>query len=64
MAAFDAPFVARQAGRGYTKYEDTGCKSPCVERLWFENKLSLVEAWSIDIDREGRVVDKGRWVSP
>jgi hypothetical protein len=64
IAAFDTTFVAKASDVGYPKYEGIGCKSPCVERLWFENRLSLVDAWSVDLDKDGRVVDKYHWSSP
>jgi hypothetical protein len=63
--AFDAKFVSKPSGVAYTKYDTGGCRSPCVERLWFENILSMdIEAWSFDLDKEGRVIDKGKWNSP
>jgi hypothetical protein len=63
--AFDAKFVSKPSGVAYTKYDTGGCWSPCVERLWFENILSMdIEAWSFDLDKEGRVVGKGKWNSP
>jgi hypothetical protein len=64
IAAFDTTFVAKAAGVGYAKYESLGCKDPCAERLWFENRLSLVDAWSVDFDKGGRAIDKYHWSSP
>lgn len=65
IAAFDTTFVARASGVAYPLYDDIGCKSPCTERLWFENTLSKgFEAWSVDFDKEGRVIDKYHWSSP
>jgi hypothetical protein len=63
--AFDAKFVSKPSGVAYTKYDTGGCQSPCVERLWFENILSMdIEAWSFDLDKEGRVIGKGKLNSP
>ena len=63
--AFDAKFVSKPSGVAYRKYDTGGCQSPCVERLWFENILSMdIEAWSFDLDKEGRVIGKGKWNSP
>ncbi|PTR32892.1 hypothetical protein C8J98_104103 [Luteibacter sp. OK325] len=63
--AFDAKFVSKPSGVAYTKYDTGGCQSPCVERLWFENILSMdIEAWSFDLDKGGRVIGKGKWNSP
>lgn len=62
---FDMPFVTKASGVAYPRYAAEGCKSPCAERLWFPNRLSFdIEAWSVDIDGEGHVVDKAHWNSP
>lgn len=46
-------------------YAGSTCTEPCFERLWFENRLSLVgEAWYVELGKDGRVMDKGRVVSP
>ncbi len=65
ISAFDAKFVSKAAGNAYSKYDISGCQSPCVERLWFENIMSMdIVAWSIDLDKDGHVVDKGKGKSP
>lgn len=49
----------------YAAYAASPCKVPCVERLWFENRLSIgMEAWSVELDKSGRVVHKAYWMSP
>lgn len=59
------PSMREKQGILFARYATKPCSSPCVERLWFENRLSLVgEAWSIEIDQSGRVIDTSRWVSP
>jgi hypothetical protein len=57
ISAFEATFVSKAMGNAYSKYDNTGCQSPCVERLWFENIMSMdIEAWSIDPPAVGRDV--------
>ena len=49
----------------YSVYAYKKCPDPCVERLWYENRLSMVgEAWAFEIDKDNRVIYKGHWVSP
>lgn len=49
----------------FSRYATHPCSSPCTERLWFENRLSLdTEAWSVELDQRGRVIEKSKWVSP
>ncbi|WLG47332.1 hypothetical protein [Pseudomonas sp. FP1740] len=49
----------------FTRYASHHCQHPCVERLWFENRLSFdIEAWSVELDEGGRVVKKAYWASP
>ncbi|QWT22271.1 hypothetical protein KPL74_09710 [Bacillus sp. NP157] len=41
------------------------CTSPCVRRLWWVHPvLRDIEAWSVDIDGDGKVVDSYHWTSP
>lgn len=52
-------------GNRLTKYGAPECQAPCVERLWYPNKLSLAgEAWSVDLDAAGHVMHTARIVSP
>lgn len=49
----------------FVRYSSIPCSSPCEERLWFENSLTFgIEAWSIDIGADNRVVHKAHWMSP
>jgi hypothetical protein len=49
----------------FTRYATNPCEGDCVERLWFENRLSFdTEAWSVELDKNKRVLKKSRWVSP
>lgn len=54
-----------ETSKNFQRYADQQCQLPCVQRVWYENKLSLgVEAWSIGFDGDGHVIEKYRWVSP
>jgi hypothetical protein len=65
IARFDMPFVAKASGVPFPRYAAKGCESPCVERLWFQNRMSFdTEAWSIDFGKQGYVIDKYHWNSP
>lgn len=47
------------------KYGAPECIAPCVQRLWYPNKLSLMgEAWSVELDGEGKVVHTAHLTSP
>lgn len=59
------PSVREKTGALFTRYASQRCQSPCVERLWFENRLALdLEAWSIELAEGDRVIKKTHWVSP
>jgi hypothetical protein len=52
-------------GRRVPQYGAPDCTSPCMQRLWYLNRLSLVgEAWMIELDGHGRVVRTAYIVSP
>lgn len=59
------PSVREKPGALFTRYASRPCSGECVERLWFENRLSFdMEAWSVELDKNSIVVKKSRWVSP
>lgn len=59
------PSVREPPGNLFSRYAAKQCAAPCVDRLWYENRLTLdTEAWSIELDDNGRVIDKARWISP
>lgn len=66
MAAMGSPSDEEKAGgRCVPQYGAPECVSPCVQRLWYLNRLSLVgEAWMIELDGQGRVVQTAYVVSP
>jgi hypothetical protein len=52
-------------GRRVPAYGAPDCTEPCVQRLWYLNRLSLVgEAWMIEMDGHGRVTRTAYIVSP
>jgi hypothetical protein len=62
---FGPPSHVEQPDALFSRYADKRCQDPCVERLWFENRLTLdTEAWSIELDKDGRVIRRSHWVSP
>lgn len=65
LALFGArPSVRERPGALFSRYASQPCLD-CAERIWFENRLSFdTEAWSVELDRNRRVIRKSRWVSP
>ena len=64
ISKFGMPSVREKQGVLFRRYAITACQNPCVERLWFENGLTLyIEAWSVELGKDGRVIDKAHWVS-
>jgi hypothetical protein len=66
VARFGAsPSVREKPGTLFARYVSQPCMGSCVERLWFENRLTFdAEAWSVELDQSARVVHKSHWVSP
>lgn len=65
LAHFGLPSQIERHGIMFTRYASQQCQNPCVERLWFENRLTLdMEAWSVTLDSHGKVIEKTHWVSP
>ena len=59
------PSVHEKQETLYALYATNKCKNPCVERLWFENRFLIgIEAWSIELVNDGRVVGKSHWMLP
>jgi hypothetical protein len=62
---FGDPSVREGQEKLFSRYASSRCQSPCVERLWFENRLALdIEAWSVSLGSDGKVIEKYHWVSP
>ena len=52
-------------GQPYLLYATQGCVAPCNTRLWWEWPLFRgIEAWSVELDPDGKVVQTAYWVSP
>jgi hypothetical protein len=59
------PSVREQRGILFARYATVPCSGRCAERIWYENRFSLdTEAWSFELDGDGRVIEKARWESP
>lgn len=55
----------RAGGRRVPRYGAPECAAPCVQRLWYLNRLSIVgEAWMIELSDQGRVVRTAYIVLP
>lgn len=65
VARFGSPDIEETAGKPYLVYANSGCETPCEVRLWWEHPvLRGIEAWSVEFDSQGRVVNTAHWVSP
>jgi hypothetical protein len=65
LQQFGQPSVTDGTGKLFSRYTANQCISPCSVRLWFENRLFLdVEAWSVSLDSNGKVIEKYHWLSP
>jgi len=63
--ALGAPDERELPEKLFSRYASKPCGSPCKERLWFENRLTLdIEAWSVELDQDDRVIHKAHWFSP
>jgi hypothetical protein len=50
--------------RGWTT-SGTRCTLPCVRRLWWVHPLLPdLEAWTVDLNDQGKVIASYRWSSP
>lgn len=59
------PDVVDTSAVPFLVYSSALCNAPCVKRLWWEHPiLKGMEAWSVELDSTGNVMNKTRWVSP
>lgn len=58
------PTAREKPGHLYPGYALTNCAASCVERLWYENSILGLEAWSLSLSDDRRVVSTFHWVSP
>ena len=60
-----APSMRETPAALFSRYASQACTGSCVERLWFENRLTFdTEAWSVELDHTAHVIRKAHWVSP
>jgi hypothetical protein len=65
IARFGEPTVREWSNTPFMRYANHPCEGTCVERLWWEHPvLRGFEAWSVELDASGRVVEKAKWFSP
>ncbi len=65
ISQFGMPSHIERPGNLFTRYATHQCQNPCIERLWFENRLIIgIEAWSVELDKSDRVIEKSYWMSP
>lgn len=65
ISQFGMPSHIERQGILFARYASHQCQNPCVERLWFENRLSIdTEAWSVEFGKNNQVIKKSYWVSP
>ena len=55
IARFGNPSFREGPEKLFSRYATVKCEPPCVERLWFENRLALdLESWSVSLGSELR----------
>lgn len=66
IGTFGKPSVREEIGGiPFRRYTAHPCEAPCAERLWFENRLGMdLDAWSVELSGDGKVIKKSHWVSP
>ena len=58
------PNFRELAGTPYLRYTGTACAPPCAVRLWWEwPLLPGIEAWSVELGKDNKVVKTYHWVS-
>ena len=65
IAEMGNPSFREPVGAPYLRYTGDACTAPCNERLWWEWPISPgMEAWSVELGRDRKVVSTYHWVSP
>jgi hypothetical protein len=66
VARFGEPSIRETPLVVSHRYSGKPCTPPCIERLTWENPVLLpgMEAWTLEVDGNGRVLRKDHWVSP
>jgi len=63
IAEMGSPSVIETSTLRYSRYTDHACDGACMERLWYEHRV-CDEAWWVELDKQYKVIDKGRVFSP
>ena len=65
IARLGKPSFTERAGAPYLRYASMGCSAPCAERLWWEWPIVPgIEAWSVELANDRKVLHTYHWVSP
>jgi hypothetical protein len=61
IGRFGKPDARLSSGQQFPAYSSAPCNSPCVMSLWWEAPFPIprgIEAWAVDFDANGHVVNK------
>jgi len=64
IAKMGAPSDIEPPFTKYGRYDAKKCQGDCVERLWYEHRICLDEAWLVELDKNNKVITTGHVVSP
>jgi hypothetical protein len=64
VAKMGAPSDIEPPFAKYGRYDAQKCQGACVERLWYEHRICLDEAWLVELDKNNKVIATGHIVSP
>lgn len=65
LERFGTPGIVEVSGVLFPRYASTPCRVPCARRLWWEHPIFVgMEAWSVEVDNDRRVMQKAHWASP
>ena len=64
LSKLGEPGLKELPGAPYSRYASTPCSNPCAERLWWDGHFMDIEAWSVSLDSNRKVIDTAHWVSP
>jgi hypothetical protein len=66
LARMGPPHAADSSSTVNATFASRPCEAPCTRRVWYYNSLQPpgLEAWSFELDANGRVVRSAHWVSP
>jgi hypothetical protein len=65
IARLGTPSFREAADAPYLRYTSRACATPCNERLWWEWPIAPgIEAWSVELGHDRKVLRTYHWVSP